>query len=135
MLTLLLLAQVPSGPGPLETAEGLSKLGLYWVVGVLCTVVVALFGYILLGHQARMADRDARDKRLDAISERHAAMSERHATQLEALALDMRNVVVENGRQLFTLARYIEESRPASRKRPPALGPESPSQVRPEPPK
>lgn len=133
----LILAQaLPVSPNPAETAEGISKHGLYWVVGVLCSVVVSLFGYILLGHQARMADRDAKDKRLDA-------MQERHGSEFKALLRESNAFVQETGKSLWVLQQAVQELRGevkalalpkgsrAGRGHP--LGPEPPSQTYPKP--
>jgi hypothetical protein len=126
----LLLAQVavPVGPSPAETAEGISKLGLYYVIGVLCAVVVALFGYVVLSHHNRMSDRDARDKRLDALQERHGG-------ELKTLLRESSAFVQETGKALYVLQQAVQELRAEVKAlRPrgrgaPALGPEPTSQA------
>lgn len=118
----LAFAQTVPVPDPTEVAGQIHDKGLFYLIGVSWAVTAFMFALLLLTWNRRMADRDARDKRLDALQEKHAA-------KLEALATDMRNVVLENGRQMFTLARYIEDARPAAKKKPPALSPEPTSQV------
>lgn len=123
----LLLAQtMPVPPTPQETAEGISKYGLHWVIGVLCTVVVALFGYVLWNHHARMADRDAKDKRLDGLYERHQA-------KLDALARDLMATVDRYRESHFALVRAIEEALPKRGGKVPKLPREPSSQVHPPP--
>jgi hypothetical protein len=93
-------------------ASGLSKQGLYYVIGVLSLVVAALFWKLLAVQQQRVEDRDKFQERL------------------EALAKEMNAVVSENGKAFWTVQRELMRLEP-KRSRAPQLGPEPPSQVKP----
>jgi hypothetical protein len=107
---------VPPLLASLDVAEsvggGISKLGLYYIIGLLCVVVGALFWKLLAVQQQRIEDRDKFQERL------------------EALAKEMNAVVSENGKAFWTVQRELMRLEP-KRSRPPQLGPEPPSQVKP----
>jgi hypothetical protein len=88
-------------PSPSEIAGGISKQGLYYVIGVLCVVVVWLTWRIF-------ADRDT------------------NQAQLTALAQAGQNAVAENGKQTVLHNRMIDELREEVRDLRRALGKPAP---------
>lgn len=87
---------------PSDIGGGLSKQGLYYVVGVLCVVIAWLTYKLLDVQQSRITDRDKFQERLEALAR------EGHA------------VVAENGKSFWAVQRELMQFAP---KRPPKAPP------------